>query len=391
MMNSEKKRESEPFLPYGRQSVDEEDIAAVCSVLGSEWLTTGPMVDAFERRVAALAGVAHGVAVSSGTAALHGAMNALEIGAGDEVIVPSMTFAATANAVVYQGGTPVFADVESDTLLIDPESVSRCISARTRAIVAMDYAGQPCNYDRLKAIARDNGLYLVADACHSLGAGYKGCPAGSLADMSIFSFHPVKHITTGEGGMVLTDDLSSARKMRSFRNHGIDADSHARCETGTWYYEISDLGFNYRMTDIQCALGISQLKKLDAWIERRQSIAGMYDDYFRSVPDISPLALRSGIVHAYHLYVLRLETENPRQDRLTLFNNLRSRGIGVNVHYIPVHFHPFYRRMFHTREGLCPVAEDAYERILSIPIFPEMTDHDVKRVCTAVKQGMAGL
>jgi perosamine synthetase len=370
------------MLPYGRQWVDADDIEAVAAVLRSDWLTTGPAVDAFEAAVAAFAGAAHGVAVSSGTAALHAAMYALGIGPGDEVIVPPMTFAATANAVVYLGGTPVFADVDSATLLLDPAQAEKKITARTRAIVAVDYAGQPCDYDALQRVCERHGLALVADSCHALGARYRGRPVGSLAALTAFSFHPVKHITTGEGGMIVTDDAELAGRMRRFRNHGIATDHRQRAERGSWFYEMADLGYNYRLSDIQCALGLSQLARLPAWLERRREIAARYDAAFAGHPSIQPLAVCPDIRHAYHLYVVRVDG-NRRQE---IFQQLREREIGANVHYIPVHLHPYYRRRFGTAPGLCPVAEAAYERILSLPIFPRMSDADVERVIGAMAE-----
>jgi hypothetical protein len=243
------------MLPYGRQTIGGDDIAAVVETLRSDWLTTGPKVGEFERAFAAYTGAAEAVAVTNGTAALHAAMAALDIGPGDEVIVPPMTFAASANCVVYQGGTPVFADVDADTLLIDPAEVERRISPRTRAIVAVDYAGQPCDYDALQAIADEHGLALVADACHALGGSDHGRPVGTLADLSTFSLHPVKHITTGEGGVITTNDPELAARMRIFRNHGITSDHRQREQQGSWFYEMTDLGYNYRLTDVQCALG----------------------------------------------------------------------------------------------------------------------------------------
>ena len=267
-------------LPYGRQSVDEEDVQAVTAVLRSDWLTTGPKVPEFEEAFAARIGTRHAVAVSSGTAALHAAMYALGIGPGDEVLVPAATFAATANCVVYQGGTPVFTDVDRDTLLIDTKQVEKKITSRTKAVIAVDYAGQPCDYDRLRSIADRHGIKLVDDACHALGGAYKHRPVGSLAVLNTFSLHPVKHVTTGEGGVVTTNDATLARRMRVFRNHGITSDHRQREAAGAWFYEMVDLGYNYRLTDIQCALGLSQLRKLKSWIERRQDIARRYDKAF---------------------------------------------------------------------------------------------------------------
>jgi len=362
-------------IPYGRHTIDDGDIAAVVEVLQGNWLTTGPRVAAFESAFAEVVGARAAVAVSSGTAALHAAMDALGIGPGDEVIVPALTFAASANCVVYQGGVPVFADVLPDTLLLDPASVEARISPRTRAIIAVDYAGQPCDYDALQQLARHHNLALVADACHALGARYRGRPVGSLALLNTFSFHPVKHIATGEGGMITTDDAQLAQRMRLFRNHGITTDHRQREEAGSWFYEMVDLGFNYRLSDINCALGHSQLQKLPGWIERRRQIAHRYDAALAGLAGIRPVAVRPEVDHAYHLYVVRIDAARAR-----LFARLRGRGIGVNVHYIPVHLHPLYRQRFGTKPGLCPVAETAYEQILSLPLFPTLSDTQVDTV-----------
>jgi len=373
----------ERLLPYGRQWLDDDDIAGVVEVLRSDWLTTGPKVDEFEKAFATFTGTAHAVAVANGTAALHAAMAALKIGPGDEVIVPAITFVATANAVVYEGGTPVFADVEAKTLLIDPDSVRRRITPRTRAIAAVDYAGQPCNYEALRALCVEHGLALVADACHALGGTLEGRPVGSLADLSTFSLHPVKPIATGEGGVVTTDDPALAARMRIFRNHGITTDFREREKKGAFYYEMTALGYNLRLSDIQCALGISQLRKLPAWVLRRQQIAATYDRAFAAHPSVHPLVTRSGVGHGYHLYVIRLADH---LDRTVVLQWLRSEGIGANVHYLPVYLHPFYREKFGGAEGQCPVAESAYRQILSLPIFPRMSAADVEDVITAVRR-----
>jgi perosamine synthetase len=382
---------SRPRLPYGRQWIDDGDIAAVVEVLRSDWLTTGPKVAEFEAAFASSAGAREAVAVSSGTAALHAAMFALGIVPGDEVIVPAMTFAASANCVVFQGGTPVFADVDPDTLLLSPADVEAKVTPRTKAIVAVDYAGQPCAYDELREIADGRSLALVADACHALGARYRGRPVGSLADLTAFSFHPVKLITTGEGGMVTTDNTDLARRMRAFRNHGLSSDHPQREKEGSWHYEMLELGYNYRLTDLQCALGLSQLRKLPAWVARRQEIARRYDAAFAGVPGVRPLAVRPDISHSYHLYIIRLEGDGGGADRPAVFRALRTDGIGVNVHYLPVHLHAFYRKRFGTRPGLCPVAEAAYERILSLSIFPRMTDGDAEDVIRSVRKATGAL
>jgi len=375
----------ETMLPYGRQSIQKEDIDAVSDVLSSDWLTTGPKVTEFERIFAKTVQAKEAVAVCNGTAALHTAMFALGIKPGDEVIVPAMTFAASANCVVYLGGKPVFCDVDPETLLIDAEKIQEKISPRTKAIITVDYAGQPCDYDRISEIAEKHHLPIVDDACHALGGTYKNRPVGSLGLLNTFSFHPVKTITTGEGGMITTDDATLAGRMRLFRNHGITSDHQQREEQGSWFYEMVDLGFNYRLTDIQCALGMSQVKRLPGWISRRQEIARQYNVAFTRIPGIKPLHVRPEVSHAYHLYVIRLDPSLLKEhDRAFIFKALRAEGLGINVHYIPVHLHPFYRTHFGTRPGLCPVAESAYENIISLPMFPRMTDNDVTDVITAV-------
>jgi perosamine synthetase len=374
------------MIPYGRQWIDEEDIQAVVDVLRSDWLTTGPVVKEFERSIAAKTGALHAVVFSSGTAALHAIMYGLGIGPGDEVIVPAMTFAATANVVVYQGGIPIFADVNKEDLLLDASQVVAKVNSRTKAIVAVDYAGQPANYDALRQVALNSSLFMISDACHALGAEYKGVSVGSVADATAFSFHPVKHVTTGEGGAVCTNDPVMYERMKSFRNHGITTDHKQREEAGSWYYEMTDLGYNYRLTDFQCALGLSQLKKLDGWVARRRQIADMYNTALAEIAGVEPLATSPDVAHSYHLYVLRINAEKPGVGRDYVFQQLREQGIGVNVHYIPVHLHPFYRKKYGTGPGLCPAAEKAYEEILSLPMFPRMTDKDVQEVITALSK-----
>lgn len=373
-------------LPYGRHHIDADDVEAVVSVLRSDWLTTGPKVEAFERAFAEQVGTREAVAVSNGTAALHAAMFALGVEAGDEVIVPAMTFAATANSVVFQGGTPVFADVNSGTLLVDPNSVEDLISSRTKAVIAVDYAGQPCRYDLLRNIAGRHGLALVSDGAHAPGAEHQGEAVGSLADMTTFSFHPVKHVTSGEGGMVTTDDEGLADRMRRFRNHGITSSVRKRKEEGTFFYEMEDLGYNYRITDLQCALGLSQLEKLGKFVRKRREIASSYDRELQGIPGFNPLERSKDATHSYHLYVVRLDPAVLNTERNRIFQALLEEGIGVNVHYVPVHLHPYYRREFNTGPGLCPVAESAYEQIMTLPLFPSMSDQDVEDVIAALRK-----
>ena len=370
----------EAFLPYGRQRIEDEDIAAVVEALRAAYLTTGPRVAAFERAFAAFCGAKEAVAVNSGTAALHAAMRAIGVKPGDEVIVPAITFAASANAVVYEGGTPVFVDVEPDTLLIDATAVAQKITPRTRAIVAVDYAGQPADYAALRMLARTHGLYLIADACHAPGGHFQGRPVGTLGDISCFSFHPVKHLTTCEGGMCVTDDAALATHMRRFRNHGIDSDHARREQAGTFRYDMVELGYNYRLPDVQCALGLAQLRRLPTWLQERRKIAALYAQAFASVPYVQPLGLRKDREHAWHLYVVRL-AEHLDRDRA--FSDLRAQGIGANVHYTPVHLLSFYReRGF--GPGQCPAAEHEATRVLTLPMFVGMEERDVGRVVDAV-------
>ena len=372
------------MLGYGRQWIEQEDVDAVAEVLRSEWLTCGPMVERFEQAVSQFVGAREAVAVSSGTAALHAAMNCAGIQPGDEVIVPSMTFAATANSVLYCGGKPVFADVDADTLLIDPAEVRKKTTKKTKAIVAVDYAGQACEYATLRSIAGEHKLTLIADACHALGATDGDKRVGTLADLTVFSFHPVKHITTCEGGMIVCEDAASADRMRSFRNHGIDSDARERAAKGGWYYEMNDLGYNYRLSDVQCALGVAQMRRLPQWLERRKEIARHYDEAFEGLGGVRPLVKRAGVSHAYHLYVVRFEFSKAKKEEI--FAGLRAEGIGANVHYIPVHLHPYYRKNLGTGPGLCPVAERAYEQIISLPMFPAMSNEDVGDVIEAVSR-----
>ncbi len=369
------------FLPYGKQEIGDADIAAVVEALTSGWLTTGPRVSQFENAFAAHCGVGHAVAVNSGTAALHCAMRAIGVRTGDEVIVPALTFAASANAAVYEGATPVFADVEADTLLIDPASVRAHITPRTKAIVAVDYAGQPADYDALRELAHKRGIRIIADACHAPGATYNGQSTGRLGDISCFSFHPVKHMTTCEGGMAVTEDEKLASHMRRFRNHGIDSDHRSREAVGAHAYDMVELGYNYRLPDVQCALGMAQLPRLDGWVHARQKIAAAYDRAFADVEHVTPLRTRNDRTNAHHLYVVKLA---PSLDRDAVFRHLRGQGIGANVHYAPVYLHSYYQSRGYAK-GLCPVAERASRHILTLPMFPAMTEADVHRVVAALK------
>ena len=376
----------ESFLPYGRQSVEENDIRAVVEVLRSDWLTTGPKVAEFEEAFAARVGAKHAVSFSSGTAALHGAAFAAGLRPGDEAVTTPMTFAATANCVLYQGATPVFADVCRDTLNIDPEQIKQRITPRTKAILAVDYAGHPADLDRIREIGKKRNLVVIEDACHALGAEYRGRCVGSIADITVFSFHPVKHVTTGEGGMVATNDAGLAETLRCFRNHGISSEARQRQSAGQWHYEMVLLGFNYRLPDIACALGLDQLKRLDSNLARRRQIAAAYGSAFRDIRGIIPPAVKPEVNPAWHLYPIRLDLQALAADRAQVFRALRAENIGVNVHYVPVHYHPYYQGRFGDRRGEFPVAEDAYERLISLPMFHGMNDADVDDVLTAVNK-----
>jgi perosamine synthetase len=375
----------EKLLPYGRQSLDDADIEAVVEVLKSDWLTTGPTIAEFEKQFAAWVGARHAVSFSSGTAALHGAAFAAGLRQGDEAITTPLTFCATANCILYQGATPVFADVSPDTLNLDPREVSRKITSHTKAIIAVDYAGHPAALEELGQLAKQHGTLLIEDATHALGAECKGNRNGSIADMITFSFHPVKHLTTGEGGMVTTNDARLAETLRRFRSHGISSEASKRQETGQWYYEMTLLGFNYRLTDIACALGLSQLNKLPANLARRREIAAQYAEAFLGLPAITLPAVRDDVVPAWHLYPIRLNLEMLQARRDEIFQALRAENIGVNVHYIPVHYHPYYREHLKLKE-IHPVAEDAYERLISLPMFHGMTAFDVEDVIHAVRK-----
>jgi perosamine synthetase len=374
------------LLPYGRQSIDEQDIQAVVETLRSDWLTTGPKVAEFEEAFAARVGARHAVSFSSGTAGLHGAAFTVGIAAGDEAITSPLTFAATANCILYQGGKPVFADVHSDTLNLDASRIEALITPRTKAILPVDYAGHLADLDAFLEIAERRGLTIIEDACHALGAEYRGRKVGSISHMTVFSFHPVKHLTTGEGGMVTTDNPQFAETLRRFRNHGISSDARDRQRIGQWHYEMVLLGFNYRLTDIACALGLRQLDRLDANLSRRREIAARYTSSLKGIRGITVPRVREEALPAWHLYPIKVDSKKLGASRDEVFCALRAENIGVNVHYIPVHLHPYYRERFGYSRGEFPVAEAAYESLISLPMFHGMSDEDVNDVIEAMQK-----
>jgi UDP-4-amino-4,6-dideoxy-N-acetyl-beta-L-altrosamine transaminase len=377
------------YLPYGRHRIDQGDIAAVVAVLTSDWITCGPHVLEFEEAFAEAVGSKYAVTFSSGTAALHAAAFASGLSSGHEAITSPLTFCATANCVVYQGGRPKFADVETETLLIDPERIAELMSDRTRVILPVDYGGQPADLEPILKLAGEYGAIVIEDACHSLGARYRRQRVGSVSHMTVFSLHPVKHVTTGEGGMVTTNETRLVDRLRLFRNHGIDSDARSRNDVGDWYYEMVALGFNYRLSDIACALGLSQLARLTEIVTRREEIAARYNEALAQIAGVKLPMERSKGESAWHLYPIRLCLAEVRADRTEIVRALRAEGIGVSVHYLPVYLHPYYQHHLGYGRGICPVSEQAYAELISLPIFPSMTEKDIDDVIEAVAKVLA--
>lgn len=372
------------YLPYGRQWIDDEDIEEVIETLKSDYITTGPKIREFEEKVAAYTGTKYAVAISNGTAALHAACFAAGIGYGDEVITTPMTFAASANCILYCGAKPVFADIDPQTYNIDPEDIKRKITSKTKAIIPVHYTGQPVDIDEINKIAKQYGLIVIADGAHALGAEYKGKKVGSQSDMMTLSFHPVKHITTGEGGMILTNSEDFYEKLKLFRTHGITRDENLLTKNeGPWYYEQQYLGYNYRMTDIQAAIGISQMNKLNKFLKLRREYAQMYNDAFKDIEELIIPYQLPYTNSSWHIYVLQLRLEKLKVGRREVYEALLKENIGVNVHYIPIYYHPYYQRLGY-KKGLCPNAEHLYERIITLPLFPKMTEEDVLDVINGI-------
>ncbi|MFC1667053.1 UDP-4-amino-4,6-dideoxy-N-acetyl-beta-L-altrosamine transaminase [Candidatus Omnitrophota bacterium] len=387
------------MIPYGKQCIEEDDIQEVLKVLKSDWVTQGPKIKEFEDAICAYTGARHAIAVATGTAALHCACFAAGIGPGDEVITAPITFAASGNCALFLGADVKFVDIRKDTYCMDPKKLESAITPKTKAIIPVDFTGQPCDMDEINNIAKKHNLIVIHDAAHSLGASYKGKKIGTLANMTIFSFHPVKHITTGEGGMIVTSDELLAKKLRLFRTHGITNDSSSiklkeqasdnensflkgrNPETvSPWYYEMQALGYNYRITDIQCALGLSQLKKLDQFISKRRKIVARYTEAFSKSPYLITPLQENDRKNAWHLYMLCLRLKEMIKTRRQVFEELRALGIGVHVHYMPLHLQPYYRERFGYKREDFPEAEKFYDRAITIPLFPGLTDSEVEYI-----------
>lgn len=374
------------MIPYGHQTIDEADIQAVVKVLRSDYLTTGPAVEQFEQKVADYVGAKYAVAVSNGTAALHIACLAAGIGEGDQVITSPITFAASANCVLYCGGRPVFADIDLRTYNISPEEIEKKITPQTKALIPVHFAGRPCDMEAIGEIAKRYGLLVIEDGAHALGASCHGRKIGTLSDMTIFSFHPVKPITTGEGGMVVTNDERLYQRLRLYRSHGItreeaqmEGDAKERGEG--WYYQQIALGFNYRMTDIQAALGVSQMDKLDTFLQKRREIALRYHEAFAQNPGIGTPDWPEEMESGWHLYVVRML----QKDRRQVYRRLKEARIGANVHYIPVYRHPYYQSHGYGTV-CCPRAEEFYRQCISLPIYPGLTGEQQQLVINAVNR-----
>lgn len=374
----------EQFLPYGQQWIEEDDINAVIETLKSPFLTTGPKIAEFEQKVAQYVGATYAVAFSNGTAALHGACYAAGIESGDEVITTPITFAASANCARYLGANVVFTDIDEQTYNIDPEQIRRSITPKTKAIIPVDFTGQPCDIDAIMEIARQHGIVVIQDGAHSLGAEYKGAKVGIQADMTMFSFHPVKPVTTAEGGVIVTNNAAYYERLKLFRTHGIATTPYAK-EQGDWYYEMVELGFNYRMTDLQAALGISQMSKLQHFIDRRRELATLYTELLQGIAGVKIPYQSPNNQSGWHLYSVQLDEQVLGKSRKQIFEELRAANIGVHVHYIPVYWFPYYQKLGYEK-GICPRAERWYEGAMTLPLYPKMTDQDVCEVVDALKQ-----
>jgi dTDP-4-amino-4,6-dideoxygalactose transaminase len=378
---------AEGYVPFAPPAIGEEEIAAVVETLRSGWLTTGPRVQRFEAEFAALTGSPHALALNSGTAALHVALAAAAIGPRDEVITTPLTFCACANVIVQQGATPVLADICEDDLNLDPVQVERRLTPRTRAIMTVDYGGQPGRLDELKQLAEAHHLLLIEDAAHAAGASYRGEPVGSIADATTFSFYATKNLTTAEGGMLTSRSAEFDGQARVLALHGMSRDAWRRYQKGgSWAYDVVAPGFKYNMSDLQAALGLVQLRRLGELNARRAAIAARYTEGLAGCEALILPAARPEVVHAWHLYAVRLRLERLRIDRARFIEALAERGIGASVHFIPIHHHSYYREGFGFSPADLPVSERVYPQLLSLPIYPTLSDADVDRVIEAVRE-----
>ncbi|MEO5988434.1 MAG: DegT/DnrJ/EryC1/StrS family aminotransferase [Candidatus Eisenbacteria bacterium] len=379
----------ESFLPIAVPFISEREKQLVLESLSSGWVTTGPRTHELAERIAALAGARHAVCVNSATGALHLALEAMGIGPGDEVITSTYTFAATVNVIEHVHATPVLVDVEADTLCMDPRRVEAAITPRTKVILSVDYGGHPCDYDALRALTDSRGIRIIDDAAHALGAAYKGRPVGdaSLAEVTAFSFYATKNLTTGEGGAAVTDDTSLAERIQLLSLHGMSRDAWKRyTDTGSWYYEVVAPGWKYNLSDVLAAIGVGQLERFAESQSRRRQLVERYGTQLADVHAIRVPFARADVTHAWHLFPIALELEQLTIDRARFITELRAENIGTSVHFIPIHFHPHFRTSLGLQEGAFPVAEDAYRRAITLPLFPHMTDHDVDDVCEAVRR-----
>lgn len=387
---------SDRFIPFALPVIEEEEIREVVDVLKSGWVTTGPKVKLFEGEFAQYIGCKHAIAVNSCTAALHLALEAIGIGEGDEIITSPMTFAATSEVIRYFKARPIFVDIDSTTMNLDVERLEHTVrercefgnEKRLKAIIPVHYAGYPCDMDAIMALASRYGLKIIEDAAHAFPTSYKGKRIGTLGDITCFSFYATKNITTGEGGMITTENEEYAERMRIMSLHGISKDAWKRYTAeGSWYYEIVAPGYKYNLTDIAAGLGVAQLRKAEAFLKRRVQIAGRYHQAFQELEELDlPLAVdgKEGTTHSWHLYVIRLSLERLQIDRNRFIDELRRKGIGTSVHFIPLHIHPYYRETYGYHPDDFPIAYDTYQRILSLPIYARMTDDDVERVIESV-------
>jgi dTDP-4-amino-4,6-dideoxygalactose transaminase len=375
------------FLPFSRPSIGAREKELVLATLESGWITTGPQTVELGHRVAALAGARHGLAVNSATGALHLALAALGVGPGDEVITSTYTFVACVNVIEHVGARPVLVDVEPDTLCLDPRAVERALTVKTRALLPVDYAGHPCDFDAIGELARARGIPVVEDAAHALGASLGGRPVGSLSDITAFSFYATKNLTTGEGGAAVTDDDALAARMSLLSLHGMNRDAWKRySDTGSWYYEVTAPGFKYNLSDVLAAIGLAQLERFEEMQQQRRELVALYDSLLAAVPEVRRPQPRAGTTHAWHLYPIALELERLDCDRARFIQELRAENIGASVHFIPIHLHPYFRDQLGVRTGDFPVAEDAYRRAVTLPLFPDMTPRDVEDVVAAVRK-----